>query len=233
MAFKIEDLIKKSSELLLTTKFSKDDFLSGVNQNEILKWLEDVKFASAKVYDQAMDAEYIATNVGGANHRLFDGGHSLVDAWEKVSQAHPDDTFFQEVSGYMKALWNDASTIKGLPFQTLEKSNYDEWVKSVSAVLPSVSKEWLYDLTSFDAVELTSSTVGLVTAIFQLKNEDYKKFDQLIASMGVSSIMGANPIMGIFVIGLAGYSYLYKKNEFDKKIMSKLLPQLHFPVLFL
>lgn len=221
MAFKFDGLLKKSTELISNTKFTENEFFSIMDQNEILQWLDEVKFASSKIYDQAMDAEYLATKNGGGNHRLFDGGHSLTDAWEKVREANPDDTFLQEVIGYMKALWNDASTIKGLPFQTLEKSSYEDWVKSVSSVLPGVSKEWLYDLTSFDACELTSAATGLATAIFQLKNEDYNKFDQLIGSMGVSSIMGANPIMGIFVIGLAGYSYAYKKNELDKKTMGK------------
>ena len=31
----------------------------------------------ATIYDKAMDAEYLATHVGGGNHRLFDGGHTL------------------------------------------------------------------------------------------------------------------------------------------------------------
>ena len=33
------------------------------------------------IYDKAMDAQYIATHVGGSFHRLFDGGHTLFGAF--------------------------------------------------------------------------------------------------------------------------------------------------------
>lgn len=221
MKSKAEQLLKSSIESISNIKASTETLFASLTEQNILKLFDELKFASAKVYDKAMDANYIDNKVGGGNHRLFDGGHSLTDAWDRVQKANPDDTFIQEVVGFMKAIWNDGSTIKGLPFQTLEKANYEAWVDSVTKVFPGISKEWLYDLTSFDAAEVAGTTAGFIVAIFQLKNDDKEKFDQLLGSMGISSIMGANPIMGVVTIALAGYAYFYKKNKFDKKAFSK------------
>ena len=35
----------------------------------------------ATIYDKAMDTKYLATSIGGGNHRLFDGGHTLSGAF--------------------------------------------------------------------------------------------------------------------------------------------------------
>ena len=32
---------------------------------------------SSTIYDKAMDARYITEHIGGGNHRLFDGGHTI------------------------------------------------------------------------------------------------------------------------------------------------------------
>jgi siderophore synthetase component len=39
--------------------------------------------------------------------------------------------------------------------------------------------------------------------------------------MGVSSLIHANPIMGLIMIGLGGYSYFVKKHELDKSVIAK------------
>ena len=162
-----------------------------------------------------MDATYNALKEGGGNHRLFDGGHTLYEAWQKVKNANPDDTFSQEVIGYFKGLWNDGSTVKGLPFKTLEQADYKEWVDKMGTALPGISKDWLYDLTSFDALELTSACIGAVGAIFMLNKADQKRFSEIIGAMGVSSVVGANPIMGLSAIALTGYSYFVKKHVLE------------------
>ena len=39
------------------------------------------------IYDKAMDAVYIETFIGGANHRLFDGGHTIGGAFRAARDA--------------------------------------------------------------------------------------------------------------------------------------------------
>ena len=46
-----------------------------------------------------MDAEYIATHVGGGNHRMFDGGHTIIGAIKAVRDASPDDSIIEGAIG--------------------------------------------------------------------------------------------------------------------------------------
>ena len=41
----------------------------------------------ATVYDKAMDAVYLATRIGGGNHRMFDGGHTILGAFRAARDA--------------------------------------------------------------------------------------------------------------------------------------------------
>ena len=50
------------------------------------------------IYDKAMDAGYLATNIGGGNHRLFDGGHTIAGAFKAVRGASTEDSIIQEAS---------------------------------------------------------------------------------------------------------------------------------------
>ena len=54
---------------------------------------------SPTIYDKAMDAEFIATHIGGAQHRLFDGGHTIIGAFRAGHAASPDDSIIQEAMG--------------------------------------------------------------------------------------------------------------------------------------
>ena len=78
-----------------------------LSQTELLRWARDtIKGVDGK-YDLAMDAEYLKTHIGGSNHRMFDGGHDPISAWEKVREASNTDSFSQEVIGYVSAIWKD------------------------------------------------------------------------------------------------------------------------------
>ena len=58
--------------------------------------LQEVVQGSSTIYDKAMDAVYNATSIGGGNHRLFDGGHTIGGAWEAVRGASENDNIAQE-----------------------------------------------------------------------------------------------------------------------------------------
>ena len=188
---------------------------------ELLGYFGKLTDGPATIYDKAMDMEYLKTAIGGGNHRMFDGGHTITGAWEKVREAVEDDTFVEEVIGYSSGIWKDITTSKGLPFFTIEKATYDEWVLKVSEMLPFVSKEYLYDLLSFDALEIISCGLGGAAVLFGLNEDDQGKLAEILGKMGVLSISSANPIMGLMVIGITAYSYALKKKEFDGKSAGK------------
>lgn len=167
-----------------------------------------------------MDAAYNITKEGGGNHRLFDNGHDIFGAWEQVKGASPDDEFMSEVMGYMKGLWNDLSTSKGLPFDTIEKDSYDKFASWVTENTP-FDREWAYDLLSFDAGEILASSLGVAAVVFALKKDDIEKVSETLGSLGIVSIATANPIMGFVTVFAFCYSYFIKKQQLDKKMAFK------------
>jgi len=199
-----KELGDKVSNIAVPAFASTTAFLA---EKDLLNWTESLTKSAASIYDKALDAEYLLKNIGGGNHRLFDEGHDLLAAWERVRETTKDDSFNQEVIGYISALWKDVTTTKGLPFLTLDKVSYDQWVERISEWIPGVDRQYLYDLMSFDVMELFSSTLGGVAVLFALNREDEKRLAEILGSMGIVSIFSANPIMGIFVTAAGGYAY--------------------------
>ena len=56
---------------------------------------------------------------------------------------------------------------------------------------------------------------------FALKNEDQKQLASVLSSMGITSIVSANPLMGICVVATSAYAFQKKKMEFDKVEFTK------------
>jgi hypothetical protein len=199
--------------------------LAFLSQREILKWTneitKEITSGKASVYDKAMDAVYNQTHIGGGYHRLFDGSHDPLSAWEKVRDALPDDSFSDEVIGYASALWKDAATKMGLPFKTIDQESFNQWADKITETIPLTNKEYVYDLLSFDALEVVSIGVGVASLIFCFRKEDQKKLWEILSSMGVVSIASANPLMALFIIGIAAYAYIVKKTKLEPSSIIK------------
>ncbi len=243
----LEDSFDMSKDLLeegvrftfemLKPRTLKDKLFQSVNSNSgklsgaigafmaetgILEKLESLTEGASTIYDKAMDSEYLSgISGGGGNHRLFDNGHDILNAWDKVKNALPDDSFSDEVIGYTSALWKDLTTVKGLPFSTLTRDTYDSLAENICGVIPGLNREYLYDLLSFDAMEIFSTSLGAISIIFAFKKDDQEKLAEILGSMGIISILSANPIMGIFVISTSAYAYQRKKMKLDKSAFSK------------
>jgi len=194
-----------------------------ISDVEALKFTEKLTEAKATIYDKAMDSEFLSgLSGGGGNHRLFDNGHSILGGWKKVSEAQPDDSFIQEVAGFASSLWKDATTPKGLPFTTLDKGSYEAWAEAINNFnIPGVNKEYIYDLCSFDALEIFGTAMGVIGVALALKTKDKEKLAEILGSMGIVAMVSANPIMGICTMATTAYAYKVKKTEFDKKSMFK------------
>ena len=213
----VRSVYRLSNKALIGAYKNLSSVLPFLSQTELLRWARDtIKGVDGK-YDLAMDAEYLKTHIGGSNHRLFDGGHDPISAWQKVKSASDTDTFSQEVIGYVSGIWKDVSTPKGIPFITLDKENYDRSADWVSNNVPGASKSWFYDMFNFDVFEVFSSALGLCGAIFFLKKNDIDKLSEILGSMGIITILTANPLMGISVVICTGYAYVKKKNDLNKK----------------
>ncbi|MCG8509458.1 MAG: hypothetical protein MI741_09540, partial [Rhodospirillales bacterium] len=187
-----------------------------LSQAELLKWSEQITAGATTVYDKALDAEYLRTHIGGASHRMFDSGHDIWNAFHAARNAVPDDAFHTELLGYMSALWKDVTTVKGLPFFTWSKDQFDASASWVATHVPGANREWFYDLMSFDAFEVLSSSLGVAGAIFCLRKEDTEKLAEILGAAGVTSVIAANPLGGIAMVFVAAYAYAVKKKQFNK-----------------
>jgi hypothetical protein len=112
-------------------------------------------------------------------------------------------------------LWKDMTTVRGMPFITMDKSSFDKSAEWVSSTVPGADKNWFYDLLNYDAFEILTSALGSVGAIFLLKKGDKEKLSEILGSMGILSIITANPLMGIMVVFLTAYSFVVKKENID------------------
>ncbi len=159
------------------------------------------------IYDKAMDAVYNSTNIGGGNlHRLSDNSHTLWGAWDKCKNASEYDSLTEEVLGYWTALGHDMSSTIGLPVFSMSVDNYHNLTDYLSNF--GVSKSYVNDLLHFNTPEILSATIGVFALIFSWNSTDTEKFAQIAGSIGISTLLAANPIGG--VISLVGLVRCYQ-----------------------
>ena len=80
--------------------------------------LQDMVTGSATIHDKAMGTGYFETGVGGDNHRIFDGGHTIAGAIEAVRGASSEDTIVPEAMEFLERVFKDMTTPNGLPLAT-------------------------------------------------------------------------------------------------------------------
>ena len=80
------------------------------------RYLRALFESAPTVYDKAMDAWREVSGHLSYDHRIFDGGHGVADAWSAVKNALPNDTFLRETLGYLEAYWKDLVTPMGMLF---------------------------------------------------------------------------------------------------------------------
>ena len=164
------------------------------------------------VYDKAMDADYLdpalRSGLGGSYHRVFDGGHTIAGAFRAARGVSADDTVVQEALGTIKALPRDASTPRGLPLATWDRSTFD----SVAAALESrygIPKAWFYELNTYDAADLLGGAIGVVSVIYRWNSADTEEFARLASVIGTSAAVSANPLL--IVISVVAMARAYNK----------------------
>ena len=185
----VADTLLTTTQGLLATSLADD--LNGLLQNVVK--------GPATIYDKAMDAEYIATHVGGGLHRLFDGGHTIAGAFKAAREASPDDNIIQEALGTIQGLLRDGTTAKGLPLANWNQETFNR----VAGALESnfhIPRSWFYDLNTYDAAELLGGAIGVVALVLNWNRADTEAFARLVGSMGVSAAISANPLLLVVTV---------------------------------
>jgi hypothetical protein len=175
-------------------------------QSQWLKYLETLTPSAATRFDKALDAKYIQKALGGGNHRLFDGGHTLGGAWSNIADmcAKTGCSTREQINGYFGSLRKDAVTPKGLPFMTMEKQTYDSLADKLSNY--GVSKSWTYDALSYDASEILGAGISAAAVIYFLKTEQIEELSEALGAMGIVSVVSANPLLALVMISSVAYA---------------------------
>lgn len=175
---------------------------------ELQAWLVD-RFASSKAcaYDQAMDAVYNSSHVGGGLHRLFDGGHDLLGAWNACAEAarQNGDAFSEQVAGTLAALWKDCVTPMGLPLATWDKGAFDTVAASLAEL--GIEKVWIAKMVSINAENLLGGISGVFSVIFNWNAADSERFAEMVGSFGISSAFALNPLIGVVALVCLARAY--------------------------
>ncbi len=190
------DKTTSAVNLLLSTTQA---MLANSLTTEINGLVQNLVSGSATIYDKAMDAEYIATHIGGGHHRLFDGGHTIIGAFRAGHAASPDDNVIQEAWGTIQGLLRDVSTPNGLPLANWDYETYQRVAESLESNF-HIPKAWFYDLNTYDVADLLGSAIGIVAVIFHWNRGETEEFAKLVGGMGLSAVFSANPLLLIVTI---------------------------------
>ena len=178
-----------------------------LSQDKVLEWLSSLAPKTASIYDRAMDAQYLRDHVGGGLHRLFDSGHDLLGAWEKVAAASATDSIPAELAGYVTAMYKDATTSAGLPFATWDPASYQAVSSWFADMVPGASKSWFADLVSYDAGEVLGCGVAVVCTLLGMKEEDEKAVSSALGSSLSIGVITANPLMLLAAVVMAAVAH--------------------------
>lgn len=190
------DATTSSVNLLLSTTQA---MLANSLTTEINGLVQNMVSGSATIYDKAMDAEFIATHIGGSQHRLFDGGHTIIGAFRAGHTASPDDNIIQEALGTMQGLLRDVSTPRGLPLANWDYETYQTVAETLESSF-HIPKSWFYDLNTYDAADLLGAAIGAVSLVFNWNRADTETFAKLAGGMGLSAVFSANPLLLILTV---------------------------------
>ena len=202
----------ETTQGLLASKLAND--LNDLLQNTV---------KGATIYDKAMDAEYIATHVGGGYHRLFDGGHTISGAIDAARGASPDDNIIREALGTVQGLFKDGTTPMGLPLANWSQETFNRVAGSLDSNF-HIPKRWFYDLNTYDAAELLGASIGVVSLALHWNRADTETFSRLVGSMGMSATIGANPLLLVVtVVALAkAFHKAHQTDEYEEFVDGQL-----------
>lgn len=191
---------------------------NSITDSEI--WREFNQTASSelvKAIGKAMDAGWEKGGVDPEtllkfmpdNHRILDEGHTIAESFEQASEvgAEMDASFLDTFLAWGEAYLRDLSSPAGMPM--------GEWADSIYAMLRDVGvdESVARDLVTVNGSEalsaLMSGTISSLALVLAWNVEDRAAFSKAIGSMGVASLISANPITGL--TALVGLGIAYQK----------------------
>jgi len=127
------------------------------------------------------------------NHRILDG-HAWNESFARVQNALPGDTLFQEIRGWIEALFTDFVTHAGLPIlpYSLSVPHY-EAIREFFVERLGTPGLWPADILSLNAVELGAGLIPIIAVVFRWNDATAGEFARLAAAVGIGAVISANP----------------------------------------
>ena len=169
------------------------------------------------IYDKSADAIYNATRIGGPQlHRLFDGSHTIWGMWDKVREASLDDTRLQEFWGFLTAYGKDLSSHVGMPLFGMSPESYQAVANSLSGTF-NIPKPWLQELLHVNAIEVLGTSIATLALALRWNKATTEEFSRLVGSLGISSIVSANPALGVVALVTTARAFMRSRDKGDYK----------------
>ena len=171
--------------------------------DELNQWIGKLTDGAPTIYDRAMDSVYNTTHVGGNLHRQFDGGHTIIGAFQAARYASPNDSILQELAGTAKGLLKDSATSRGLPFATWTPDIYFRAAQAVEKHL-LIPKKTFYSMTSWNVPKALSAGIGLAELAMHWKSRDVRKLGEIAGRLITSATVFKNGVLLLVALPALG-----------------------------
>ena len=160
--------------------------------------------------DKAMDANYLATHIGGGMHRMFDGGHTLWGATKAALST--DDGIVTQATDLVRGLARDVTTPAGLPFFNWDKATYDTVANFLKDNI-GLPKKAFAELMSYTAADVLAGLLGGAQLAFRWTDGETKDFVRIATTTGASAMIQLNPIVA--VVSVAALAKAFNEGRKD------------------
>jgi hypothetical protein len=192
---------KHETSAWITAAITNPDITRPVEQ-----WASNTFNKLSNAYSKAIDGEFAIHGPSVAPpdlHRILDG-HDLIEAFHRSMEAKPDDSFFEEVSGYFGAMISDMSSVIGIPLFTLSKDSLAGLLQFSQET--GISQKWVVDLLHINTIEVLGSAFPMAMVLLNLKAEDKIYFERLTGSLAFGAFASANPLGAVLAIVMLALS---------------------------
>ena len=168
----------------------------------------------------AMDSLAHVKGYGGAGfHRIADGRHSFLGAFEGVSADLPNIPAIDRILGVTEHLWHDFHSTVGIPIASF--ASHESFTKFCDAL--HLSPSIVQDFLSLNSTEVLSSALTIIPVMFRLDEMQAADFAKAAVRVGILTISGGQAeIFGsLFSLAMLGkaFSDVYHEGESYVEIM--------------
>lgn len=200
------------ASLWVTSALSDREWAAAVGQ-----WSGSQFNTLSNVYTKAMDGQYVdglvagVQNISPSLHRLFDGNHTVVGAWDAVRSAISSDSYYDEVKGYTQAFLSDLSSTTGMPIISITPKTYEILLTLVERA--GISSAWLNDALHMNAEEILGSTLPGLAVLLNWNKAESEEFLRMLGGLAVATTYAANPVGGLLLIVAAARSFQLSRHS--------------------